>query len=148
MPNVVARYQDELGKDNVKKCSKEIVKVLVSKEMKPGHVVKYASELSSEKKAKIKSFVKSYMEKVLTKFRTKRAAKSGANNSNDHDIEVEVEHEEDSIQYPEESPINSAQKRSIEQEEEEEEQKDYRQAQRIRIDDIDQGGEIDFDDDF
>ncbi|KAK9247150.1 hypothetical protein V1506DRAFT_533077 [Lipomyces tetrasporus] len=75
VPNVVARYEKEVSHDDVKKYSKEITKILVEKELRPGHVVKNASELSDDKKKKIKSFITSYMDKLIAKRKQKTEAK-------------------------------------------------------------------------
>ncbi|KAK9464050.1 uncharacterized protein V1516DRAFT_669422 [Lipomyces oligophaga] len=66
IPNIVARYEEQVGHDKVKKYSKEITKLLVAKELRPDHVVKSTTELSDEKKKKIKAFVKMFMDKVLS----------------------------------------------------------------------------------
>lgn len=64
VPNFVAKYEKEIGgHDKVKKYSKEIVHILVDKELRKGKEV--SSELGDEKRAKIKQFVKAYMHKVI-----------------------------------------------------------------------------------
>ncbi|KAK9315583.1 hypothetical protein V1522DRAFT_403635 [Lipomyces starkeyi] len=75
VPNVVARYEKEVGRDDVKKYSKEITKILVEKELRPGHVVKNASELSDDKKKKIKLFITTYMDKLIARRKEKSEAK-------------------------------------------------------------------------
>jgi hypothetical protein len=75
VPNVVSRYEKEIGHENVKRFSKDITHILVSKELRPGHQIKNPKELTQEKKAKIKVFIKSYMQKVLAKYREKRRLK-------------------------------------------------------------------------
>ncbi|KAK9429550.1 hypothetical protein V1505DRAFT_153225 [Lipomyces doorenjongii] len=75
VPNVVARYEKEVGRDDVKKYSKEITKILVEKELRPGHVVKNASELSDDKKKKIKLFITTYMDKLIARRKEKAQAK-------------------------------------------------------------------------
>lgn len=79
VPNIVSRYEKELGHENVKKFSKEIVQILVSKELRPGHTVKNPKELSDEKKSKVKKFIKMYMTKVVEKHREKRKRKNTDN---------------------------------------------------------------------
>jgi hypothetical protein len=70
---VVARYEQDIGgHDNVKKYAKDIVRILVTKELRPGHVVKNPTELSDEKKTKIKTFLKAYMGKVVAKHQAKK----------------------------------------------------------------------------
>lgn len=75
VPNVVSRYEKEIGHENVKRFSKDITHILVSKELRPGHEIKNPKELTEQKKAKIKVFVKGYMHKVLEKYREKRRLK-------------------------------------------------------------------------
>ncbi|KAK9367500.1 hypothetical protein V1509DRAFT_566465 [Lipomyces kononenkoae] len=75
VPNVVARYEKEVGHDDVKKYSKEITKILVEKELRPGHVVKNASELSDDKKKKIKQFITTYMDKLIARRKEKAEGK-------------------------------------------------------------------------
>ncbi|KAK9375289.1 uncharacterized protein V1513DRAFT_443387 [Lipomyces chichibuensis] len=75
VPNVVARYEKEVGRDDVKKYSKEITKILVEKELRPGHVVKNASELSDDKKKKVKLFITTYMDKLIARRKEKAEAK-------------------------------------------------------------------------
>ncbi|KAK9234158.1 hypothetical protein V1525DRAFT_435879 [Lipomyces kononenkoae] len=75
VPNVVARYEKEVGHDDVKKYSKEITKILVEKELRPGHVVKNASDLSDDKKKKIKQFITTYMDKLIARRKEKAEAK-------------------------------------------------------------------------
>ncbi|KAK9384723.1 hypothetical protein V1515DRAFT_610755 [Lipomyces mesembrius] len=75
VPNIVARYEKEVGRDDVKKYSKEITKILVEKELRPGHVVKNASELSDDKKKKIKLFITTYMDKLIARRKEKAEAK-------------------------------------------------------------------------
>ncbi|KAA8910832.1 hypothetical protein TRICI_004020 [Trichomonascus ciferrii] len=75
IPNVVSRYEKEIGHENVKRFSKDITHILVSKELRPGHQIKNPKQLTEEKKAKIKLFIKSYMQKVLEKYREKRRLK-------------------------------------------------------------------------
>lgn len=67
VPNIVARYEKDVGHERVKKYSKEITKILVEKEMRPGHTVKNLNELSDEKKKKIKTFIKTYMDKIIAR---------------------------------------------------------------------------------
>ncbi|QSL65263.1 hypothetical protein MERGE_002572 [Pneumocystis wakefieldiae] len=55
VPNVITKFQDELGKDEIKKRAKEIVEILVKKEMRPGHEIRNVYELKkviSKKKEK------------------------------------------------------------------------------------------------
>ncbi|KAG4304337.1 hypothetical protein PORY_002312 [Pneumocystis oryctolagi] len=76
VPNVIAKFQDELGKDEFKKRAKEIVEILVKKEMRPGHEIRNIYELSSTKKKKIKEFSRTYIEKVISKKKEKNSRKT------------------------------------------------------------------------
>lgn len=60
VPNQVSKY--DVGRDRAKKCSKDIVQILVDKELKRPEPM---SEISDEKAKKIKEFVKGYMGKVV-----------------------------------------------------------------------------------
>lgn len=75
VPNIIAKFQDELGKDEIKKRAKEIVGILVKKEIRPGHEIRNIYELSSTKKKKIKEFSQTYIEKVISRKREKNAQK-------------------------------------------------------------------------
>ncbi|CCH42475.1 Histone-lysine N-methyltransferase [Wickerhamomyces ciferrii] len=73
IPNMLKKYRDEIGHDNIKLCAKDIVKILIEKEFKK-HGDKPISpplDLSIEKRKKIKIFIESYMEKFLIKYRSK-----------------------------------------------------------------------------
>ncbi|KAK9472533.1 uncharacterized protein V1510DRAFT_365528 [Dipodascopsis tothii] len=76
IPNVVSRYEKELGHDRVKKYSKEITKILVEKELRSGKDSAIKSELPDDKKKKIKAFVKTYMDKVVARKKEKATAGS------------------------------------------------------------------------
>jgi hypothetical protein len=75
VPNKVAKLGPELSHEDHKKCSKEIVHLLVTKETREGHVVKDPTKLSEEKKKKVYAFVKLYVEKVVAKKRAKKSDK-------------------------------------------------------------------------
>lgn len=63
--NTIAKYQDRLGKEQFKRRAKEIVQILVSKEMRKGN--REVTELSDSKRAKIKAFSRDFMERVLAR---------------------------------------------------------------------------------
>jgi len=67
VPNFIARYKEHFDKEDLKKRAKEIVGILVQKEMRPGHQIKSLKELSEEKKKKIKIFSRTYMDKLVTR---------------------------------------------------------------------------------
>lgn len=72
IPNVVARYEKEIGKEKAKHFSKELAHMLASKEMKRHPDGLIPSNLSEERKLKTKGFVKDYMSKVLKKIEEKK----------------------------------------------------------------------------
>jgi histone-lysine N-methyltransferase SETD2 len=72
VPNFLGKYETTIGRENVKKCARDIVHLLSDKEIKR-HVGETAPKtLSEERKAKIKSFSKGYMVKFLEKFEGKK----------------------------------------------------------------------------
>lgn len=77
VPNQIARYEEELGHEQIKNVARDIVQILVSKEIRVGQNVKSPGEMTDSRKAKVKAFIKVYMEKFLAKFRQKRALKHG-----------------------------------------------------------------------
>lgn len=68
VPNVTAKYQERLGKEQFKKRARELVKILVAKEMKKEK--RETSELSEVKKAKVKAFAREFMEKIVARQNT------------------------------------------------------------------------------
>lgn len=68
VPNIVVRYKDYIGHEKVKIYSREIVHILVSKELR-GKPAKISPDLTTEKRTKIKVFVKTYMAKVVQKIK-------------------------------------------------------------------------------
>lgn len=75
VPNMVAKVGRGLDRDEHKKCSKDIVHILVSKETRDGHVVKDPTTVSEDKKKKVYAFVKQYMEKFMAKREIRQATK-------------------------------------------------------------------------
>lgn len=71
IPNMLKKYRDEIGHDNLKQCAKDITKILVDKEFKKDSTKKPPSELDNEKRKKVKQFVEAYMDKFLIKYRAK-----------------------------------------------------------------------------
>ncbi|KAG7844208.1 hypothetical protein KL941_004157 [Ogataea angusta] len=76
VPNMLKKYENEIGRDSLKACARDIVHTLAQKELKRRSDSKPPSELSHEKKAKIKHFVKEYMAKFLVKLEEKKKRKS------------------------------------------------------------------------
>lgn len=72
IPNMVKKYRDEIGHDNVKLCAKEISKILIEKEQKKDPSKQPPEDLDPAKRKKIKIFIDSYMEKFLNKYRLKQ----------------------------------------------------------------------------
>lgn len=78
VPNILRKYEIEnhLSHNDVKKCSRDIVKILTSKEIKKDKLREPPNEISKEKKAKVKQFIKIYMEKILEKIHKRKLAKT------------------------------------------------------------------------
>lgn len=66
VPNQVSKY--DVDRERAKKCSKDIVQILVDKELKRGDPM---VEISDDKAKKIKEFVKGYMGKVVKRLEEK-----------------------------------------------------------------------------
>jgi histone-lysine N-methyltransferase SETD2 len=75
VPNLLKKYEPEIGKENCKGCSKDLVKILVSKEMKRDTKESPPAELDKHKLKKIKEYSKGYMDKFLINYRAKKALK-------------------------------------------------------------------------
>lgn len=67
VPNLVKHYEKDLGKDHMKECARDIVKILSSKELKKDAKRAPPAELSKEKKAKVREFTRIYMKKFSEK---------------------------------------------------------------------------------
>ncbi|KAG0680486.1 histone methyltransferase set2 [Pichia californica] len=76
VPNILKRYEAEIGRDNLKRCARDIAHLLTDKEVKrhAGKIV--PNELSDERKIKVKAFCKNYMSKFLQKFDERKKRKS------------------------------------------------------------------------
>lgn len=79
VPNVLRRYEEAIGRNNLKNCAKDIVHILTEKEMKRHKDEPVPEVISEERKSKIKTFCKSYMERFLTKYEEKKKRKAVAN---------------------------------------------------------------------
>ncbi|ODQ79319.1 hypothetical protein BABINDRAFT_8273 [Babjeviella inositovora NRRL Y-12698] len=73
VPNMLKKYEAEIGHENLKKCAKDILSMLAEKETKR-HGSEPPVELGNSKKALVKEFSKGYMEKYLVKLRAKKAS--------------------------------------------------------------------------
>ncbi|KAL3232066.1 Histone-lysine N-methyltransferase, H3 lysine-36 specific [Nakaseomyces bracarensis] len=74
VPNMLRKYEveDHLSHYDIKKCSRDIVKILASKEMKKDSLRQPPDDISNEKKTKVKHFIKIYMEKFIQKLERKK----------------------------------------------------------------------------
>ncbi|ODV63736.1 histone methyltransferase SET2 ASCRUDRAFT_78768 [Ascoidea rubescens DSM 1968] len=87
VPNMIKKHEKVIGHANLKNCAKDIVEILVDKELKRHSDDDVVHELSSGKREKVKVFVEGYMNKFLKKYDEKHSAKShqktnGANKIN------------------------------------------------------------------
>lgn len=73
IPNMIKKYEADIGHENIKGCARELVKILAGKETKKAPDTKPPRELDNAKLKKLKEFSKSFMEKFLVKYRAKRA---------------------------------------------------------------------------
>lgn len=80
VPNILKKYESEIGRDNLKNCAREIVHHLAKKEEKRHTGEPAPSVLSDERKAKIKTFSKEYMAKFMQKFEEKKKRKLESSN--------------------------------------------------------------------
>ncbi|ODV83714.1 hypothetical protein CANARDRAFT_29704 [[Candida] arabinofermentans NRRL YB-2248] len=74
VPNMIKKYEQEIGRDNLKSRAREITHLLAEKELKrhSDSVSAVPKELSADKKAKVKLFVKDYMTRYMIKFTEKK----------------------------------------------------------------------------
>ncbi|CCC71956.1 hypothetical protein NCAS_0I02880 [Naumovozyma castellii] len=74
VPNLVRKnvVGVKLSHDHIKECSRDIVKILTSKELKKDDAKSPPEDLTREKKKKTNSFVKVYMEKFIEKYKSKK----------------------------------------------------------------------------
>lgn len=75
VPNLLKSYVEEIGKDNVKGCAKEIVNNLASREAHKGVPPSSSKELDKHKLKKLKEYSDTYMDKFLSKYRSKHHGK-------------------------------------------------------------------------
>ncbi|KAG7191352.1 histone methyltransferase set2 [Scheffersomyces spartinae] len=83
VPNLLRLYEAEIGRENMKKCAKDLVHQLAQKEVKRDAEKTPPSEFVDSKVKKIKESVKLFMEKYLVKYRKKhdkRKHESSENN--------------------------------------------------------------------
>ncbi|EGW32759.1 uncharacterized protein SPAPADRAFT_54781 [Spathaspora passalidarum NRRL Y-27907] len=75
VPNLIKKYEKEIGRDNLKGCARDLVNSLASKEVKIDPKSSPPKELDHHKLKKIKEFSKTFMEKFLVKYRQKHDKK-------------------------------------------------------------------------
>ncbi|SCU99595.1 LAME_0G04104g1_1 [Lachancea meyersii CBS 8951] len=68
VPNMVRHYEKDLGKEHIKECSRDIAKILSSKEVKKDSKRGPPEEMSKEKRVKVREFTKAYMEKFSERY--------------------------------------------------------------------------------
>ncbi|CCJ28924.1 unnamed protein product [Pneumocystis jirovecii] len=81
VPNVIAKFQDQLGKDEFKKRAKEIVEILVKKEMRPGHEIKK----KNTKEKNTQKTTKSHKQEISNGFKSISNEYHSAISKNRHD---------------------------------------------------------------
>lgn len=74
VPNLVKKYQTDItmNHEHVKQCSRDIVKILSSKEIKKNPDITPPDVPTKEQRSKVKHFVNSYMEKFVAKYKAKK----------------------------------------------------------------------------
>ncbi|KAH3677642.1 hypothetical protein WICMUC_001745 [Wickerhamomyces mucosus] len=75
IPNMVKKYREEIGIEKVKKCAKEISKVLIEKEYRKDSQKSPPKDLDNSKYKKIKAFAHEFMGKYLDNHRNKQKRK-------------------------------------------------------------------------
>lgn len=71
VPNLIKKHEKEVGRENIKGCARDLVKILVAKELKKDAEISPPKELDSNKLKKIKEYSKVFMDKFLIKYRAK-----------------------------------------------------------------------------
>ncbi|EGV62172.1 histone methyltransferase set2 [Yamadazyma tenuis] len=77
VPNLIKKHTEEIGKDNVKQCAREMVKVLVMKEMNKDATREPPADFEKSKLKQVKEFTGSYMDKFMIKYRQKHSKRHG-----------------------------------------------------------------------
>ncbi|EDO18530.1 hypothetical protein Kpol_2001p35 [Vanderwaltozyma polyspora DSM 70294] len=77
VPNLLKKYENEhnISHEHTKHCSREIVKILTSKELKKDPSRAPDEEPTKEKRAKIRDFTTIYMDKFIQKYQDKKSTK-------------------------------------------------------------------------
>lgn len=79
IPNLMKIYEKEIGKANIKGCAKDLVTILVNKELKKDPKIPVPKKLDKNKLKKIIDFINVFMEKFLAKFHAKIKQKKETN---------------------------------------------------------------------
>lgn len=80
VPNLIKKYEQDIGHDNIKACARDIIKVLAEKEIaKKSELPK---ELDKHKVKKVNDFSKTYMDKFLVKYKAKKQQKRSREDEN------------------------------------------------------------------
>lgn len=83
VPNMIRKFEGEIGYDNIKGCSRDLVHILAEKEMKKNESGEIPNELDDKRLKKIKVFAREYMDHFLQKYRKKHANKRSSNGDAD-----------------------------------------------------------------
>lgn len=75
VPNLIKKFEADVGRDNIKGCARELVKTLTEKELKKHPDTKAPKELDSAKLKKIKEYCRAFMDKFLIKYKAKHDKK-------------------------------------------------------------------------
>ncbi|GMM37764.1 histone methyltransferase [Saccharomycopsis crataegensis] len=77
VPNMIKKYEAEIGRDKLKACAKDIVQILSDKEIKRnGLTFRPPKELKEDKIKKVKVYTKDYMKKWMSKYNIRSHKKS------------------------------------------------------------------------
>lgn len=72
VPNLIKKHELEIGRDNIKGCARELVKVLTAKELKKDPENRPPKRLDGAKVKKLKEFCDIWMGKFLIKYKSKK----------------------------------------------------------------------------
>lgn len=78
VPNMLKKYEQHIGRENLKNCAREITHILTRKELERHKNQEPPARISKDRKLKIQAFVSSYMDKFIVKFDTKKGEHSSA----------------------------------------------------------------------
>lgn len=78
VPNMLKKYEDHIGRENLKNCAREITHVLTNKELGRHKNQDPPAKISKDRKKKIWAFVSNYMDKFIMKFDSKKREHSSS----------------------------------------------------------------------